>query len=300
MVGLFVDNLLPVLLVSAVGWLLAAGLKVDARPLNHAAFYLFAPCLVFRILIESRINGGELARVIGFTVAALGIPALAGFVLARLRGWSRTRTAALVLVVLLPNAGNLGLPATRFAFGDDALARAGVFFVTASLMTYTVGVLVASLGRSGWVRALLRLPRVPAIWAVAAAVALRSTGGAVPVPVDRAIGLLADATIPTLLVLLGMQLHGRGIRGSLPSIAGGAALRLVGGATCGWLLAAPFGLEGAARQGAVLEAAMPSAVVTIVLAAEFDVEPSWVTSVVVATTILCPLTLTPLMALLGA
>ena len=278
MLGLFVDNLLPVLLVAAVGWLLAAGLKVDPRPLNHAAFYLFAPCLVFRILVESEINGGELARTIGFTAVALAIPATAAFVFARKRGWSRTRTAAMVLVVLLPNAGNLGLPATRFAFGKAALAHAGVFFVTASLLTYTAGVLIASLGRSGWFKALLRLPRVPAIWAVAAAVVLRATGGSVPVPVDRAVGLLADATIPTLLVLLGMQLHGRGIRGSLPSIAGASALRLVGGAVCGWLLAVPFGLEGAARQGAVLEAAMPSAVVTIVLAAEFDVEPSWVTS----------------------
>ena len=300
MTSLFANNLLPVLAVSAAGWLLAARLRVDPRPLNHAAFYLFAPCLVFRILAGSDVNGGALARTVGFTVAALAIPATVAFVLARARGWSRTRTAAVVLVVLLPNAGNLGLPATRFAFGETALAHAGVFFVTASVLTYTVGVLVASLGRSGWVRALLRLPRVPAIWAVAAAVALRTTGAAVPVPLDRAIALLADATIPTLLVVLGMQLHGRGIRGSLPSIAGASALRLVGGAACGWLLAVPFGLTGAARQGAVLESAMPSAVVTIVLATEFDVEPSWVTSVVVATTILSPLTLTPLMALLGA
>jgi predicted permease len=45
---------------------------------------------------------------------------------------------------------------------------------------------------------------------------------------------------------------------------------------------------------------MPTAVITIVLATEYDVEPALVTSVVMLTTLASPLVLTPLMALLGA
>jgi hypothetical protein len=78
------------------------------------------------------------------------------------------------------------------------------------------------------------------------------------------------------------------------------SLRLVGGALFGLLLARLIGLDGAARQAGVLEAAMPSAVISIILATEYDVEPEFVTSVVFATTILCPLTLTPLLSILGA
>ena len=44
---------------------------------------------------------------------------------------------------------------------------------------------------------------------------------------------------------------------------------------------------------------MPSAVITLVLATEYDVEPGFVTSVVFLTTLVSPLTLTPLMRLLG-
>ncbi len=76
-------------------------------------------------------------------------------------------------------------------------------------------------------------------------------------------------------------------------------LRLVGGAVLAIAAARVFGLEGPARQAGILEAAMPSAVVTIILASEYEVEPSFVTSVVFVTTLLCPFTLTPLMALLG-
>ena len=61
-----------------------------------------------------------------------------------------------------------------------------------------------------------------------------------------------------------------------------------------------FGLTGPAYQATVLEAGMPTAVLTTVLATEFDCLPSFVTTVVFVTTILSPLTLTPLLYILGA
>jgi predicted permease len=60
-----------------------------------------------------------------------------------------------------------------------------------------------------------------------------------------------------------------------------------------------FGLQGATRQASILEASMPTAVMCTILATEFDVEPAFVTSVVFVTTILSPLTITPLLSYLG-
>jgi predicted permease len=58
-------------------------------------------------------------------------------------------------------------------------------------------------------------------------------------------------------------------------------------------------LQGSALQAGVTEASMPTAVMATVLATEYDVEPAFVTTVVTTTTLLSPLTLTPLLALLG-
>ena len=79
----------------------------------------------------------------------------------------------------------------------------------------------------------------------------------------------------------------------------GCGLRLLGGVAVGLVLAKLLGLDDVARQAGVLQSAMPSAVITIVLATEYDVEPALVTSVVIITTLLSPLTLTPLLAYLG-
>jgi predicted permease len=172
--------------------------------------------------------------------------------------------------------------------------------VTSATLTFTVGVFVASLGRTTLRQALTGLPRVPTIWAVLLALVMSRLEWTLPFPLERAVDLLSQACIPIFLVILGMQLHGRGVRAPAAPLLLSIAMRLVGGAAIGMLLARPFGLEDTARAAGVLQASMPAAVICIILATEYDTEPSFVTSVVFFTTLLSPLTLTPLMGFLGA
>ena len=66
----------------------------------------------------------------------------------------------------------------------------------------------------------------------------------------------------------------------------------------GLIAAHALALTGPALQASVLQASMPAAVVTTVIALEFDLEPAYMTSVVVATTVVSPFTLTLLIAYL--
>ena len=54
---LFSENLLPVFLAAGAGYVAAAALRLDPRPLARVAFYIFAPCLIFQIITESRLSG---------------------------------------------------------------------------------------------------------------------------------------------------------------------------------------------------------------------------------------------------
>jgi predicted permease len=76
-----------------------------------------------------------------------------------------------------------------------------------------------------------------------------------------------------------------------------ALLTLVATPVLGVGLVWALGLEGPARQALIVQSGMPSAVITTILALEFDVAPSFVTAVVVATTALSPITVTILIAL---
>lgn len=300
MFTLFANNLLPVFLVAGAGYLFGAWGKINPRPLAQVAFFVLAPCLIFQIILENGWTVGSMARMGGFAALTLLVLGATTFLLARILRWSRTMTAAAVLVVMLPNAGNFGLSATLFAFGEPGLADASLFFVTASMLTYTVGVLVASMGRASIGDACLGLLRVPTIWAVVIGFMLVQLGWSLPFPVQRTVDLLADACIPVFLIVLGMQLCGATWRGQTGPLIWATGLRLVGGIGVALVVALVFGLSGSARQAGILEAAMPSAVINTILATQYDVEPGFVTSAVLVTTVLSPLTLTPLLSYLGA
>jgi hypothetical protein len=74
-------------------------------------------------------------------------------------------------------------------------------------------------------------------------------------------------------------------------MVGVSLTRLVGGAVVGLLFATLLGLQGVTRQVAIVEAAMPTAVMASVLATEFDGDAELVSSVVLISTLLSLITL---------
>jgi len=68
------------------------------------------------------------------------------------------------------------------------------------------------------------------------------------------------------------------------------------GLPVGLVLAAVTGLSGDTRRACVLEASMPTAVTSVILALEFDVLPEFVTGAIFLSTVLSPLSLTLLIA----
>ena len=172
MFELFAKNLLPIFLAAGAGYLLAATLQVDPRPLSRVGFFVFSPCLVFNIMVNTALPTAAVLRMGAFSLLSLLSLASIVMLVARWRRYSRPLTAALVLVVLIPNSGNYGLSAVLFAFGEQGLAQASIFFVITAVLTFTVGVFIASLGRVSFSEALLGLLKVPTVWAVVLALLL--------------------------------------------------------------------------------------------------------------------------------
>ena len=293
--SVFLENLLPVMMLAGLGLILQRLLRIDPRPLSQVVFYAFSPALVFNLLIKVPFEAGEMLRMAAFVVLVLAVLAGISWCLARALRLSRTMTSALMLCVMFMNAGNLGLPITQLAFGEETLAWATVFFSTMALAANSAGAWIAGLGRTNAGRSLLGLVRVPAVYAIPLALVLRAEGVSLPPLLALPVGLLAAATIPSMLLLLGMQL-GRNGRPTRPLLLGMTAfLRLVVSPALAWVFAGLFRLPPAAAQAGILEAAMPSAVLASILASQYDVEPEFVSGAILLTTVLSPLSLTPIL-----
>ena len=298
LLSIFADDIVPIFAIAGIGFLLARHFDASVKTVSKLSFNALSPCLVFDQLVTSHITGSEFGRMALFCVlltAAMGLAAWLAAIPLRL---DRQTFSSFLLVVMFSNSGNYALPVVLFAFGRDALGYASVYFVTSATLVYTVGVLVAASGRRSVRRALMGVARVPAIYAVVAAGVMMLTRATVPLAVMRPISMLSDAALPIMLLVMGMQLE-RAVRPTHPTaVAVAVGLSLLVGPIVGVGLSSLLGLTGPARQAAILLASMPAAVVTTVLALEFDLDPSFATSTVFVSTMLSPFSLVLIIAYL--
>jgi malate permease and related proteins len=296
--SVFASDLLPIFIIAGAGFALAKWLKASAATLTHVVFYVLLPCFGFRLLITTVATGRQFATMVLLAVFVMLAMAVVGALLSLALRLSRAESAVLLLVVMFSNGGNYGLPVVSFAFGEEALSYGTVFFLTGSVLTNTVGAFLAAAGKRSLRRAAASVLRMPAIYGIAAAMFVLATGIDMPTPLLRPITMLADAALPLMILVLGMQLE-RTVKPERPA--------LVAAAVCVSLVVAPLvalgltsllDVSGAARQAVVVLSSMPVAVATTILALEFDASPNFVTSAVFLSTILSPITLTPLIAYL--
>ena len=287
------------MLIAAAGYILGKTLTVDSRTIGRMVFYIFSPLLVFNLMVTSQLNLKQALTTVGYTAAVIVIMGTLAFLLGKLFKLQRAHLLAVVLTVAFGNTGNYGLPLVKFAFGDEALAVASIFYVTTTILFNTVGVVIASLGHLDLKSAILGVFKLPILYAAMIALLIKGFGISVPLPLSRTIEIAANGAIPAMIILLGLELTRIEWTHSMRAMSVGVATKLLIGPLVGLLLASLFGLQGHTRQGSVIEAAMPAAVATTVVATEYKLEPSLVTAIVFFGTVLSPLTLTPLIVFLA-
>jgi len=295
---IFADNIAPVFLVAAVGFFVGRSLQIEPKTLSRIVFYIFSPALVFRSLVTTGISLIELGQLILVMGLIYVFMAAITYGIMRYQGSNNVDRAAVMLSAVSPNNGNLGLPVIDFAFGPEVLARAVVVFVAMTTLNNTVGVWIASSGRSSPREALLKILHVPAAYAVVAGLLVNGLRVTLPLTIERSVNILADASIPCMLILLGLQLarfeHIERLR--LASV--GAALRLLVAPAVAALLVFLLRLSPQASIAVMMQASMPVGVFTSIFATEFELDSQLSLSIILTSTLASPLTLSLLILVL--
>lgn len=286
---IFATTVLPVFLVAAAGFALAWRLPLDSRTLGRILFYLATPTLVFRSLYQMEIDAGALRDLALISITVTVTTGLMGWLASY--DQPRNRRAAFTLTSGISNNGNMGIPISYFALGAPGLALGSIYYVINSFIGNTLGVVVASSGKIPVTSALRQSLRVPVLYAAIVGLAFNRTGVTMPTGVFRAVDLLADAAIPGMLILLGLQLRHAPIRERQLIIFRSVAIRLLGGPLLAWLLCLALGVTGVNQSVIILQAAMPTAVMTAVLATEYDTAPRLVATVIFFSTLVSMITL---------
>jgi hypothetical protein len=295
----FSNSVLPIILAAAVGVILGRTTNVQASSLSKVALYVFFPCLIFQLISAGTIDDREILAMLALAVLLGSINALLIGVIGKALRWQKSLIAAAMLASLATNSANYGMSLVQFAFGESALPYASLFMVGSNLIVFTLGVAIASWGSGKHGNPLVAPFKYPILYAFILALIFSHLKLTLPLPIDRVVTLFGAAGIPTMLVLLGLQLNQCEWRRPNLALLLTNLNRLVAGPLIALPLAALLSLQGPARQAGILQAGMPTAVIATALATEFDLEPSFVTITVAISTLLSFITLTPLIVYLS-
>lgn len=278
-----VNVIVPVLVVAGTGFVLGRVFPLDGSTISKIALNALTPALCLQVLLTTEVSGQ-----VGVTlVAAYVLVSLLGAAIGGLLtpGVAAPTRRAVMASVAISNSGNMGLPIALFALGQAGFEQSVLMFLASVVLSFIVGPLLFGSGQ-GSLAAVKGLIKLPALWAIAVALALRLLDWSLPVGIMRGVEMLSAATLPVVLLALGIQLGAtKKVRLTRPVLTA-SLVRVVGMPFLSLGIGLLFGLNGVPLQALVLAGAMPTAVNAFLLSLEYKGDVRTVADTVTVSTFL--------------
>jgi hypothetical protein len=209
----------------------------------------------------------------------------------------REKRGVFVQSAFRSNMGMIGIALCLNAYGEDVLARAGLF-VGAMIASYNIlSVMVLTTNRS---QVLRNLATNPLLIGVLAGIAWRHFELPLPQFIEGAIGYFARMALPLALICIGASLAWRRLRFDHPDVLWAALFKLLIIPACVTTAAVWYGFRGEDLGILFLMVAAPTAMVAFVMAREMTPHGDSAAETIALTTILMPITITAGFAFLSA
>ncbi|TYS64529.1 AEC family transporter [Sutcliffiella horikoshii] len=294
---IFFEVILPVFMIFAIGFIGQKTIGFDVKALSKMAMYLLSPVLVFRTFYVNEFSSDHFYIIIYCCLLCFSLIIFTYFI-AWVRKYSKSETCGLILSSSFMNNGNYGTPVALLLFGTVGFEYAIVLMVIQSLLMATVGVYYAAKGspaNDGIRSALMSVVKMPIMYGAVTGLFFQWLSVPVSRPIMQAVHLVADATIPVIMVILGMQLAKITIRTTAKEkLLYALSIKLIVSPFIAFLFTLVLPVDPMIKQLMIIMAAMPAAANTTMYALEFNTEPEFVSSATLVSTLLTLFTL-PLM-----
>lgn len=220
-----------------------------------------------------------------------------------IRKWDQPVTSGFILGSVFMNNGNYGAPLVLLVFGEKGFHYAIILMVLQTLIMCTIGIYFAAKGgadgRKFRISPLKDVIKVPIIYGAIFGIILNLSGLPLNSQTMTALDMVADATIPTIMIVLGMQLANIKLSEfEFGRVSLAVLFKLVLAPVLAYFLTLPLPLDDMVKQILILTAAMPTAANTTMYALQFGARPGFVSSVTLITTLLSIVTLPILLIML--
>jgi len=219
----------PIFLLIGIGYLavmLRLFSKDQVRGLGGFVINFALPALIFRALVQRPLD--EVFNPVYLIAYGSGSAALflGAWLLAHHRGKPVSESSILALGMSASNSGFIGYPIAVMVVGSSAVIALALNMMVENLLMIPAALAIAEAGRQRGVsflatlrKTLARLTRNPILLGILAGILTALSGITVPAPLFKAIDMLASASAPTALFVIGGTLYGLRVGGMLTDVS---------------------------------------------------------------------------------
>jgi malate permease and related proteins len=276
------NTVVPVFLIILLGYAIGKFQKgINVQPIIDWLVFLTTPCLLIANLSKTEISLADFSTTFLSGLAIITLQAFLVFIILKITRSSKT---GLLLPMVTGNTGSLGFPVMLFAFGQAGLSNAFIYDLAGTIYMFTFGIYV--LHHKNDIREVFRLP---ILYAVIIGLVLGQLKIEIPEMLFRPIQMVGNISIPLSLIVFGYQLAR--IRLSTLKIASLSALfKIFIGFALAMLMVTVFNITGVSRNIIILEASMPSAIMSMILTQKYNRDADLSASIVLIATLISILT----------
>jgi hypothetical protein len=264
--------------------------------LTTTVYYFFLPAMVLDVLWQADIGWQSLQyTAMGFSSILLAV--LVSWLITRLFRFSRARTGAVILSASFANTTYLGLPVLEQTYGSFArsvVIQVDLFSTTP--LVYTLAIMLArhygEADPTEKPQSFLAFFNAPPFWAAILAVVLNLYHLSAPQWLSGFLHTCSSAVAPLMIFSLGLALSWRALHiRNLPFIVPVVLIKLLLSPGIAFALAPYLTLAAQNKAVAIMDIAMPSMTLGIVLCDRYKLDSSLYATAVTITTALSLLTL---------
>ena len=262
---------------------------VIRKVLTDAVYYIFLPALVFNVLWHADIGIESVKIAITAAMGVFSALILSWFICSRCKT-NKAVTGAILLAASFPNATYLGYPILKSSLGDWAGTVAiqyDLFACTPILLT--LGIILAAHfgGQQEKPHPLALLIRVPPLWAALIATSLNLLGIKPIAGISDLLGMMGSAVVPLMLFAIGLALkQGFSQAQHIKTVIPVVVIQLIIMPLVVLGTAILLQMDSKIQMAVVLEGAMPSMALGVVLCDRYGLNSGIYAAAVTTTTLL--------------
>jgi predicted permease len=252
--------ILPVIFVVLIGYLWNKYNK-DFNPIavTKLVANIGLPCLIYDSLTRSNLTINIYFKIFLSAFLVLAIGFLFGYLLIKI---FRLPSIKLTTPLMHPNTGNMGIPLSLLAFGNEGLALAAGFASIVMVSHFTANTAISSGNYS-----LKRIILSPVLLSLIFSLIILFYKIEMPNFFNSITKILSGFVIPLVLLSLGISLSKINIKKlKIGFILG--LFKLISGPFIGLLVVYLLKLDGNVAKVVILQASMPAAILTYLIAAQ--------------------------------